>query len=148
MDFGTSPAPGLLYALSLAAFKVYGPSPFAAACLRRAYNANPGHYHMICHNAPLPTFKIDINSIYLFWGRVWDAPETQKWLTASGKELFPVRGGEVKKGMCNARGCGKGEGTVGALKMCGRCRNSWYCGAECQKQDWHAGGHKAICRNA
>ena len=37
--------------------------------------------------------------------------------------------------------CGEGQGT--ALKCCSRCKDSQYCGAECQKAAWK--GHKKKC---
>jgi hypothetical protein len=34
------------------------------------------------------------------------------------------------------------------FKVCPQCKTARYCGDECQKQDWTAGGHKATCGTA
>ena len=47
--------------------------------------------------------------------------------------------------------CGKtkssanGDGGVKKLSLCSRCSDVWYCGAECAKKGWSAGGHKQLC---
>jgi hypothetical protein len=40
---------------------------------------------------------------------------------------------------CDNAGCDKP-----ALSSCGRCRRSWYCGRDCQREHWKR-GHKALC---
>lgn len=36
--------------------------------------------------------------------------------------------------------------TRGARHQCGGCGKRKYCGAECQRRDWHAGGHCHKCK--
>lgn len=35
-----------------------------------------------------------------------------------------------------------------AKKACGRCKSTYYCSKEHQKEHWREGGHKTICQNA
>jgi len=44
--------------------------------------------------------------------------------------------------------CNDGCEVVGErkeFKVCPQCKTMRYCGDECQKQDWNAGGHKTKC---
>jgi len=36
-------------------------------------------------------------------------------------------------------------GLLKDFKVCPQCKTARYCGDACQKQDWNAGGHKAMC---
>lgn len=43
--------------------------------------------------------------------------------------------------------CGQEESELGEFKLCGGCRNVFYCGKKCQAQDWKA-GHKQKCKTS
>lgn len=43
---------------------------------------------------------------------------------------------------CNLSSCGRQGGA--SLKICGGCRNAWYCNRNCQRANWTE--HKAACR--
>ncbi|KAJ3291245.1 hypothetical protein HDU76_007315 [Blyttiomyces sp. JEL0837] len=81
----------------------------------------------------------------------------QKFVGKRGKKLNKDGGGgDVVLERCNkvkgwfSEGCKK-EATIGevnhpvVLKICSRCRMSWYCTSACQKQAWDE-GHKLFCR--
>ena len=42
--------------------------------------------------------------------------------------------------------CGREPAAGQKLLLCGRCKLTYYCGADCQKTAWRGGGHKATCR--
>jgi len=42
--------------------------------------------------------------------------------------------------------CEKGDTESAPLKKCGKCKEIYYCSAECQKQDWPA--HRRYCGKA
>jgi hypothetical protein len=45
---------------------------------------------------------------------------------------------------CANEGC-EVEGHLKDFKVCPQCKTARYCGDECQKQDWIAGGHRETC---
>jgi hypothetical protein len=45
------------------------------------------------------------------------------------------------------RGCGLTNNVTVELRRCGKCRNVWYCGDTCQRQDWGL-RHRAECQPA
>jgi len=45
---------------------------------------------------------------------------------------------------CQNEGC-EVVGHLKEFKVCPQCKTARYCGDACQKQDWHAGGHKETC---
>jgi len=45
---------------------------------------------------------------------------------------------------CSNDGC-EVVGHPKDFKVCPQCKTARYCGAECQKEDWTTGGHKATC---
>lgn len=147
ITFQARPSSFVLYTLTLAAFKVYGVSTFAAGCLHRAYHSNPHVYGLLAQGVSdelqdvpegVDLFHGDAY-IYLRFKRLWNSPEIHESLNVSREE--------IKKRTSDAGQCGKVEGTVGEWKTCGGCSARWYCGASCQKADWRRGGHKIFCED-
>jgi len=48
---------------------------------------------------------------------------------------------------CRNDGC-EVVGPLKDFKVCPQCKNTRYCGAACQNEDWTTGGHKATCGSA
>lgn len=139
IKFEHAPSSYLLFTFALAAFKVFGTSPFTASCLHRSHHANSTMYEMLADLNPMNCGHGQNGGFkYLQFRPLWAAPEIQQWLSVSRAEL--------EKRFCDAIECEKVEGVVGEWKVCGGCKKGWYCSVECQKRDWQQGGHKKFCR--
>ncbi|KAA8894429.1 hypothetical protein FN846DRAFT_415507 [Sphaerosporella brunnea] len=139
----------LLHTMALAAFLVHdGPSTFALSILRRAYHANPFLSRMVRREEQVRVEGSDYagkqlaqeGMLYVHrFIRIWvNVPGLEDWLKTCKDD--------VEMRQCDALGCKNMEDSEGRLSVCARCRQAWYCGVECQKKDWNAGGHKRRCK--
>jgi TPR repeat protein len=74
------------------------------------------------------------------------------WLRMGGMNPFewlPVLRTHALEGgqYCRNDGC-EVVGQPKDFKVCPQCKTARYCGDECEKQDWNAGGHKKTCGTA
>lgn len=140
---------GLIFNAALSAFHLFGTSKLATAWLREGHKANPHVLEILLSpedawpTKPDPTPR-GLGSMpeaadYVFFARaLWARPEAQQWVKAEEND--------VRRKECSNRNCKKVEETRGQWKVCAGCRGAWYCGTECQAEDWKLHGHRRRCK--
>jgi len=99
------------------------------------------------------------------WGSAVQTPSGRQWFDAAAKEALSVMvdaasrsaqglrvsdaAGSAGGGAPQGSGVGNADrvcancGRGGKLKVCGRCKAAWFCGASCQRSAWSS--HKLVC---
>jgi hypothetical protein len=138
----------LIFTSALACFRIFGQCVLSTSWLREGNKANTHVVDMLL--APVESWPSGPNQSprglgsepeamdYVFFSKsLWEQAEPREWVRSQADE--------VAKRECNARDCRKVEAQRGEYKVCSGCRTSWYCGTECQANDWKL-GHKRRCK--
>jgi len=138
----------LIFTSALACFQMFGSCALATSWLREGNKAN-GHVVDVLLS-PAETWPTGPNQSprglgsepeamdYIFFSRkLWEKEDVQEWVRNSADE--------VARRECSARDCRKVESRKGEYTVCAACKASWYCGTECQANDWKI-GHKRRCK--
>ncbi|KAA8895436.1 hypothetical protein FN846DRAFT_339213 [Sphaerosporella brunnea] len=138
----------LIFTSALACFRIFGPCTLSTSWMREGNKANGHVVDMLL--AAVETWPSGPNQSprglgsepeamdYIFFGKkLWEGEEPREWVRSIADE--------VAKRECSARDCRKVEAHRGEYKVCSGCRASWYCGTECQANDWKI-GHKRRCK--
>lgn len=67
-------------------------------------------------------------------------------INKQGGLIMSVIGSNIRK--CQGPACMIADLSQTDLKVCSRCKQSFYCSRECQSQDWTIGRHKEVCVTA
>lgn len=139
----------MTYNAAIASFLVYGACQYSLSWLRDGYLLNK-HIATLILNDPstyptTPDFEprmmgssAEANDYIVFCGSMWkNSPEAREWLKSCAEE--------IAKKKCDGPGCEKIEGRLKEFKLCGGCKERYYCGVECQTKDWKE-NHKARCK--
>ena len=138
----------LIFTAALACYKLFGDCTLSTSWLREGNKAN-GHVVDLLltpvadwptgpNQSPRGLGSEPEASDYVFFSRkLWEEEASLAWVKSVADA--------VAKRECSARDCRKVEETRGAYKVCAGCRASWYCGKECQANDWKI-GHKRRCK--
>ncbi|KAL1946612.1 hypothetical protein VTO73DRAFT_14716 [Trametes versicolor] len=144
-------SPGdLLLNAAYAAFALWGDCELARQYLVLGTRANPGIFVKVLarrekpdgpYSRPRTTNGSDEAHDYRWLTQdLWAEPEAWVWINTN-RDLIDI---VVKT--CTREGCGRREMRPLDFKKCGGCRQAFYCGPECQREDWQA--HRQACRQA